>query len=113
VISEWNRAYTAPVSAYIKGSLGLSVRMDSWLFELAVLSFCLFIFVYGYRKDKTPFWNHLHLSPVRSAGGEVLHATVLSTDILFYILHEDEHLMFQLTDDTLYVDNQRLALFKL
>jgi hypothetical protein len=69
--------------------------------------------VYGYRKDKTPFWNHLHLSPVRSAGGEVLDATVLCMDILFCILHEDDHLMFQLTDGTLYVDNQRLALFKL
>jgi hypothetical protein len=44
VISEWNRAYTTPVSAYIKGSLGLSVRVDSWLFELAVLSF-LFVHV--------------------------------------------------------------------
>ncbi|CAK9213986.1 unnamed protein product [Sphagnum jensenii] len=27
--------------------------------------------ILNYRKDKTPFWNHLHLSPVRSAGGEV------------------------------------------
>ncbi len=39
VISEWNRAYTTPVSAYIRGSCGLSVRVDSWLFELVVLSF--------------------------------------------------------------------------
>jgi hypothetical protein len=30
----------------------------------------------GYRKDKTSFWNHLHLSPVRSATGEVHYITV-------------------------------------
>ncbi|CAK9209922.1 unnamed protein product [Sphagnum jensenii] len=27
--------------------------------------------ILNYRKDKTSFWNHLHLSPVRSATGEV------------------------------------------
>ncbi|MDV6030189.1 MAG: PAS domain-containing protein [Phycisphaera sp. RhM] len=39
------------------------------------------VVVLNYRKDRTPFWNELRLSPVRDANGKVTHFIGLQNDI--------------------------------
>ena len=54
----------------------------------------------NYRKDGTPFWNELILSPVRDSHGEVTHYVGLQSDISARIAHE-EKLAYQATHDVL------------
>lgn len=35
----------------------------------------------NYRKDGTPFWNHMRIAPVRDANGEVTHFVGIQTDV--------------------------------
>nr|AML78891.1 putative LOV domain-containing protein [Osmunda sp. BC-2016] len=37
--------------------------------------------ILNYRKDKTPFWNFLHIAPVRSSGGKVAFFVGLQLDV--------------------------------
>nr|AML78453.1 putative LOV domain-containing protein [Osmundastrum cinnamomeum] len=37
--------------------------------------------ILNYRKDKTPFWNFLHIAPVRSSGGKVAFYVGLQLDV--------------------------------
>eukprot|EP00249_Psilotum_nudum_P011948 c23484_g1_i1 orf=243-1523(+) len=45
--------------------------------------------VLNYRKDKTPFWNFLHLAPVRNAQGKVAFFVGVQLDVTF--ANENEH----------------------
>nr|AML76407.1 putative LOV domain-containing protein [Diphyscium foliosum] len=42
---------------------------------------CCTVRILNYRKDKKAFWNHLHLAPVRSAGGKVAFYVGVQLDI--------------------------------
>nr|AML76406.1 putative LOV domain-containing protein [Diphyscium foliosum] len=37
--------------------------------------------ILNYRKDKTPFWNHLHVAPVRSATGKIAYYVGVQLDV--------------------------------
>nr|AML76464.1 putative LOV domain-containing protein [Plagiomnium insigne] len=37
--------------------------------------------ILNYRKDKTPFWNHFHVAPVRSATGKVAYYVGVQLDV--------------------------------
>nr|AML78741.1 putative LOV domain-containing protein [Neckera douglasii] len=37
--------------------------------------------ILNYRKDNTPFWNHLHISPVRGANGKVAYYVGVQLDV--------------------------------
>nr|AML77834.1 putative LOV domain-containing protein [Dipteris conjugata] len=39
--------------------------------------------ILNYRKDKTPFWNFLHIAPVRSSGGKVAFLVGVQSDVTF------------------------------
>nr|AML78370.1 putative LOV domain-containing protein [Hymenophyllum bivalve] len=39
--------------------------------------------VLNFRKDRTPFWNHLHIAPVRSCGGKVAFFVGVQFDVTF------------------------------
>ncbi|CUA85776.1 bifunctional diguanylate cyclase/phosphodiesterase [Pseudidiomarina woesei] len=56
--------------------------------------------VRNYRKDGTPFWNELIISPVRDNQGEVTHYVGLQSDISARIAHEDK-LAYQASHDVL------------
>nr|AML76755.1 putative LOV domain-containing protein [Danaea nodosa] len=45
--------------------------------------------ILNYRKDKTPFWNLLHIAPIRSAGGKVAFFIGVQLDISF--IDNDEY----------------------
>jgi sigma-B regulation protein RsbU (phosphoserine phosphatase) len=45
--------------------------------------------ILNYRKDGTPFWNRLSITPVRDSGGEVTHFIGIQSDVTSRRLAED------------------------
>ncbi|GGC89259.1 hypothetical protein GCM10011396_40570 [Undibacterium terreum] len=56
--------------------------------------------LHNYRKDGTPFWNSLRISPVRDTDGTVTHFVGTLTDISDRVNYENE-LAFQASHDSL------------
>jgi diguanylate cyclase (GGDEF)-like protein/PAS domain S-box-containing protein len=46
--------------------------------------------VRNYRKDGTPFWNELHVAPVRDESGRVTHFVGVGTDVTDRIRYQEE-----------------------
>lgn len=46
------------------------------------------VVVLNYRKDGTPFWNELFMSPLRNAAGDVVHFVGVQSDVPDYIAHK-------------------------
>nr|AML79326.1 putative LOV domain-containing protein [Dendrolycopodium obscurum] len=46
--------------------------------------------ILNYRKDKQPFWNFLHVAPVRSADGKVAYYVGVQLDVTFTAEYEGE-----------------------
>lgn len=56
----------------------------------------------SYRKDGTPFWNHLVISPVYNASGETTHFVGVQNDVTIRREAENER-------DVLLAQQQRIA----
>jgi diguanylate cyclase (GGDEF)-like protein/PAS domain S-box-containing protein len=65
----------------------------------------------NYRKDGTPWWNELHLSPVRDAGGRLTHYLGFQHDVTGRVAAE-ERLLHQASHDSLTGLANRTQLFE-
>ncbi|RBP30024.1 PAS domain S-box-containing protein/diguanylate cyclase (GGDEF)-like protein [Marinobacter pelagius] len=61
---------------------------------------CISLTMKSYRRDGTPFWNQLSVTPVRDPGGEITHYTAIMRDISDK-KEQEQRLAYQATHDVL------------
>jgi diguanylate cyclase (GGDEF)-like protein/PAS domain S-box-containing protein len=64
----------------------------------------------NHRKDGSPFWNELHLSPVRNAAGELTHYIGNQLDVTDRVEHEQRTTYLAYHDELTGVHNRAYAL---
>lgn len=64
----------------------------------------------NYRRDHTPFWNELHLSPVHTPGGLLTHFLGYQTDVTDRVRHEQRLAYLADHDDRTGLANRTAAL---